>query len=124
MAARRAAPSVLGDTARKEPVVSDMTKGLASLPEEQRARFLAQLRAQVEGVAGRGPGRRRDTGPAPLSYAQESLWFLDKLAPGTSVYNVPVVHRLRGGLDVAALRAALAAVVARHEALRTAISDR
>ncbi len=104
--------------------MSDMMKRLANLPEEQRARFLAQLRAQVEGVATRGPSPRRDTGPAPLSYAQESLWFLDKLAPGTSVYNVPVFHRLRGDLDVGALRTALAGVVARHEALRTAIVDR
>jgi len=103
--------------------MSDMMKRLANLPEEQRARFLAQLRAQVEGVATRGPSPRRDTGPAPLSHAQESLWFLDKLAPGTSVYNVPVFHRLSGDLDVDALRRALAGVVARHEALRTAIVD-
>jgi amino acid adenylation domain-containing protein len=104
--------------------MSDMAKRLANLPAEQRTRFLAQLRAQVEGVATRGPGPRRDTGPAPLSYAQESLWFLDKLAPNTPVYNVPVFHRLRGDLDVGALRTALAGVVARHEALRTAIVDR
>jgi amino acid adenylation domain-containing protein len=104
--------------------MSDMMKRLANLPEEQRARFLAQLRAQVEGVTTRGPSPRRDTGPAPLSYAQESLWFLDKLAPSTSVYNVPLFNRLRGNLDVGALRTALAGVVARHEALRTAIVDR
>jgi amino acid adenylation domain-containing protein len=104
--------------------MTDMMKRLANLPPEQRARFLAQLRAQVEGIATRGPSPRRDTGPAPLSYAQESLWFLDKLAPGRPVYSVPVYHRLRGNLDVAALRAALAEVVARHEALRTAIVDR
>ena len=104
--------------------MTDMMKRLANLPPEQRARFLAQLRAQVEGIATRGPSRRRDTGPAPLSYAQESLWFLDKLAPGKPVYSVPVYHRLRGDLDVAALRAALTGLVARHEALRTAVIDR
>jgi amino acid adenylation domain-containing protein len=104
--------------------MTDMMKRLSDLPEERRAKFLAQLRAQVEGVAVRGPQPRRDTGPAPLSYAQESLWFLDRLAPGQTIYNVPLFHRIRGKLDVDALRGALAAVVARHEALRSAIVER
>jgi amino acid adenylation domain-containing protein len=104
--------------------MTDMMKRLASLPEERRAQFLAQLRAQVEGVAARGPSPRRDTGPAPLSHAQESLWFLDKLAPGLPVYSVPLFHRIRGDLSIGALRDALAGVVARHEALRTAIVER
>ncbi len=104
--------------------MTDMMKRLAELPEERRAKFLAQLRAQVEGVVTRGPQRRRDTGPAPLSHAQESLWFLDRLAPGKTVYNVPLFHRIRGNVNVAALRDALAGVVARHESLRTAIVER
>ncbi|HEX4063970.1 MAG TPA: amino acid adenylation domain-containing protein [Streptosporangiaceae bacterium] len=103
--------------------MTDMMKRLASLPEARRAQFLAQLRAQVEGAATRGPRPRRDTGPAPLSHSQETLWFLDKLAPDTPTYSVPLCTRLRGQLDVAALRGALAAVVARHEALRTAIVE-
>jgi amino acid adenylation domain-containing protein len=104
--------------------MTDMMKRLANLPEERRAKFLAQLRAQVEGVATRGPQPRRDTGPAPLSHAQESLWFLDRLAPGRPVYSVPLFFRVRGQLRVQALRTALAGVVARHDALRTAIVER
>src|ERR1700722_1854213 len=104
--------------------MTDMMRRLADLPEDRRAKFLAQLRSQVAGVEIRGPQPRRDTGPAPLSYAQESLWFLDRLAPGQTVYNVPMCYQIRGELNVAALRAALAAVVARHEALRTAIAER
>ncbi len=104
--------------------MTDMMKRLANLPEEQRAKFLAQLRAQVEGVATRGPQPRRDTGPAPLSHAQESLWFLDRLAPGRPVYSVPLFHRVRGNLNVEALRIALAGVAARHEAMRTSIVER
>jgi amino acid adenylation domain-containing protein len=104
--------------------VTDMTKRLASLPEDRRAQFLAQLRAQIEGAATRGPRPRNDTGPAPLSHSQETLWFLDKLAPGQPTYSVPLCYRIRGDLDIGVLRAALAAMVARHEALRTAIVER
>ncbi|MGH3160175.1 MAG: condensation domain-containing protein, partial [Streptosporangiaceae bacterium] len=103
--------------------MTEMMKRLASLPEGRRAQFLAQLRAQVEGAATRGPRPRRDTGPAPLSHSQETLWFLDKLAPDSPTYSVPLCTRIRGDLDLAALRGALAEVVARHEALRTAIVE-
>ncbi|MFD0340950.1 amino acid adenylation domain-containing protein [Streptomyces sp. NPDC127117] len=58
-------------------------------------------------------------GPAPLSPAQERLWFLEQLRPGTTTYTTAVEYRLRGVLDVAALRAALSDVVDRHDALRT-----
>ncbi len=56
----------------------------------------------------------------PLSFGQHALWFFERLVPGTSVYNVPLAFRVTGDLDVPALREALAAVVRRHEALRTA----
>ncbi|MEP7011722.1 MAG: amino acid adenylation domain-containing protein, partial [Acidobacteriota bacterium] len=55
----------------------------------------------------------------PLSFAQERLWFLDRLEPGTSTYNVGFRLMLEGPLDPAALAAALSALVARHEPLRT-----
>ncbi|HKH45252.1 MAG TPA: amino acid adenylation domain-containing protein, partial [Thermoanaerobaculia bacterium] len=55
----------------------------------------------------------------PASIAQESLWFLDRLQPGTATYNVPVELRWSGALSVPALLAALTAIEGRHEALRT-----
>jgi amino acid adenylation domain-containing protein len=67
------------------------------------------------------PAIRARARPEPhrLSFAQHRLWFLEQLDPGNIAYNVPLTVRLRGDLDVAAFRAALNAVVARHEVLRT-----
>jgi amino acid adenylation domain-containing protein len=56
---------------------------------------------------------------APLSYAQQRLWFLERLQPGSGAYHIPAAVRLRGRLDVSALGRSLDEVVRRHEALRT-----
>ena len=63
--------------------------------------------------------RAREGADAPLSYAQERLWFLEQMDPGRPVYAMPGAARVRGALDPARLASAIAGVVARHEALRT-----
>jgi amino acid adenylation domain-containing protein len=57
----------------------------------------------------------------PLSFAQQRLWFLDQLAPGSTAYHMPFALRLSGPLDVEALRGAFEAISRRHEVLRTNI---
>ncbi|MYW35461.1 condensation domain-containing protein, partial [Streptomyces sp. SID2119] len=57
--------------------------------------------------------------PLPLSSAQQRLWVLDRLSPGSTTYLMTAALRLRGPLAPEALRGALDALVARHEVLRT-----
>ncbi|WP_030525721.1 condensation domain-containing protein, partial [Nocardia rhamnosiphila] len=58
-------------------------------------------------------------GAAPLSLAQQRMWFLNRFDQDSAAYNLPMAIRLSGALDVEALRAAVTDLVARHEVLRT-----
>jgi amino acid adenylation domain-containing protein len=80
----------------------------------------ALVAASSAGAAAAPPIRRlarRDD--LPLSFAQERLWFLDRLAPGSPAYNIPLALAARGELSLPALAAALGEMVRRHEVLRT-----
>ena len=85
---------------------------------------LAGVARQVEKMRGReietSPLRRLDRNePLPLSFAQQRLWFLDQLEPGSPLYNIPAAVRLAGHLNISALEQTLAEVLRRHESLRT-----
>ena len=87
---------------------------------------IAELAERIEALRREGgapvvpPIERAPRGePLPLSFAQERLWFLDQIDPGSPLYNVPSGRRLHGPLDAAALERALREVVRRHEVLRT-----
>jgi amino acid adenylation domain-containing protein len=74
------------------------------------------------------PIRPLETGPggrvAPLSFAQESLWLLDRMLPGSTLYTIPILFDLLAPARPPALARALAAVAARHEVLRTSFRTR
>ena len=57
--------------------------------------------------------------PAPLSFAQQRLWFIDQLEPGNSQYNMPAGLVLTGNLDIAALQSVFDALVQRHLVMQT-----
>ncbi|HKH48028.1 MAG TPA: amino acid adenylation domain-containing protein, partial [Thermoanaerobaculia bacterium] len=63
------------------------------------------------------------TGAERLSFAQQRLWFLDRLEPDSPAYNIPVALRVEGRLRVDVLERALGEVVRRHEALRTSFGE-
>jgi amino acid adenylation domain-containing protein len=65
--------------------------------------------------------RHAAEGTAALSFAQERLWFLEQLQPGSTVYNICRASRLTGNLNMAALEASLNEILRRHEVLRSVI---
>src|SRR5262249_50075027 len=87
---------------------------------------LAALGAEVETALRGGEGTQAPpivpvarTGESPLSFAQQRLWFLDQLEPGSSAYNVAAALVATGNLSLPLLPRTLAEGVRRHESLRT-----
>ncbi|MFD4205263.1 condensation domain-containing protein, partial [Micromonospora tulbaghiae] len=99
---------------RREDATTDRVSMLSDVKQELLRRRLRERGSVQRGV----PVVSRDE-PLLPSFQQEGLWFLDRLDPGQTVYNVPFALRLRGELDVAALRSGLRLLTVRHEALRT-----
>ena len=85
----------------------------------RRQKLLAALLEKAGVKSDRIPRRSGDPARAPLSSGQQRLWFLDRMAPGNPVYNVPTCFRVRGPLDTRAFAGALSEIVRRHEILRT-----
>jgi amino acid adenylation domain-containing protein len=96
------------------------------------APVLADLAARVETAQRAGAGitpiePTLREGPLPLSFAQQRLWFLDQLEPGSPLYNIPAALRVEGPLDPAMpaiLALCLGEIVRRHEVLRTVFAVR
>jgi NRPS condensation-like uncharacterized protein len=85
---------------------------LFKLLQQERARTAQQ----------NAPQQQENTGPAPLSFAQQRLWFMNRLAPGPE-YNLPASVLLKGNLNREALEASLNQILERHEILRTVFRE-
>ncbi|MEH1016391.1 amino acid adenylation domain-containing protein [Micromonospora sp. CPCC 206060] len=113
-----------GRLAAESGIRLDLRDLLTATTVAEQAALLEQARATTDPAA---PATAASaavvpvprTGPLPLSAAQRRLWLLDRLHPASPEWVVPLYLRLPGTLDPATVRAALAALEARHEALRT-----
>ncbi|MDG4797013.1 condensation domain-containing protein [Micromonospora sp. WMMD1082] len=96
----------------------------AHLPAERRRALERVLRARAEPPRSAAPlaPRADPDAPVPLSYAQERLWYLEQLYQRRDIFAFPTASRLRGPLDLTALRSACADLAARHDSLRTVVT--
>ena len=92
---------------------------VSKIAEEIEKRLKAEGSGRGRKEEGRKLERVSREGELELSFAQQRLWFIDQLEPGSSAYNVPLGVRLRGKLKVEALERAIGEIVRRHEVLRT-----
>src|SRR5208283_2808648 len=101
-----------------------------SLPAFFQAPTIAQLGAAIDHRPGGGAGGQGAIQPLagdrtrlPASSSQRRLWFIDQLGQDREVYNLVYRFRMEGPIDPERLRQAIAALVARHESLRTTFAD-
>ena len=109
---------------RGDKMETERKEGLAgfNLTDEQQQLLTRLLKEEGIEPVEQQSGIAHDaivSGPRPLSFAQQRLWLLEQLEPGTSLYHIPVVLRLTGTLNQDALQQALSEIVRRHEVLRT-----
>ena len=98
----------------------ELSARAATLSPEKLALLALRRRQKAAAAAPAGRiSRRTAAGPAPLSFAQQRLWLLDLIEPGSTAYNMLCPARLTGELNLAALARACGEIVRRHEALRT-----
>ncbi|BAY81640.1 peptide synthetase [Calothrix parasitica NIES-267] len=89
-----------------------MSKSLENLSPEQKRQLLAKLLKE----------KANKPQKFPLSFAQKRLWFLDKLQPESSAYNIPFSLHLTGELNIIALQKSLNKIIQRHEVLRSSFT--
>jgi amino acid adenylation domain-containing protein/non-ribosomal peptide synthase protein (TIGR01720 family) len=101
--------------------MSDLPSIQAPRPAETARKRLLQKLLRGQGLVADGIPRADRSAPLPLSFAQQRLWFLDRLDPGSNLYNIPLMLELEGDLDAQAIHDSLLRLVERHDALRTTI---
>ena len=95
--------------------MGDLDDRIARLSPEARAILGRRLKDKAEQFI----PRRSGDGPAPLSFAQQRLWFFDQIEPCSPAYNMQHLLHIRARLDPAVLERSVREIVCRHEALHT-----
>jgi amino acid adenylation domain-containing protein len=107
--------------------MTEVAERIADLSEGRR-RLLARLRRErrlkATARAALAPRNTPEGTPLPLSFAQRRLWFVHQLGGDDVAYSAPVVYRVRGELDLAALDTGVRTLLQRHAALRTVFPER
>jgi hypothetical protein len=115
---------VEGDRLRYKAPDGGLTPELRTRLGVEKPRLLRMLStADGNQTSVRPPISPSATADPRPSHAQERLWFLEQLLPGDPTYNMPYAYRMRGALDVDALRRAVSQLVSRHEILRTELVE-
>ena len=107
--------------------MSDISKQAEALSPNQRILFellMEEKRQQKRHSHNHPIPRRQQSDALPLSLVQQRLWLFNQLEPDSGAYNIYLVLRLRGSLDLAALEHSLNAIIGRHESLRTTFTLR
>jgi amino acid adenylation domain-containing protein len=113
-----------GDALKCSAPQGVLTADLRQELAERKPEIVAFLRSSQNARRNPDPGIPRvdRSGPLPLSYAQQRLWFLNQLDPESAVNNLGIALRIKGNLNVSAVERALAEIVNRHEDLRTSFA--
>jgi amino acid adenylation domain-containing protein/non-ribosomal peptide synthase protein (TIGR01720 family) len=102
--------------------MADQVLESKAVRSERRKAVLAALKAKGRAAPPARPSdrerRESESRELPLSFAQQRLWFIEQMQPGSPLYNVPTAYRARGPLSLAALAASLGEILRRHEVLR------
>jgi amino acid adenylation domain-containing protein len=106
--------------APKGAVDDQLIKLITSHREGLIARLQSDINASGAGTISHVPRN----GQLPVSFAQQRLWFLDRVDPGRSHYNIFFAFEISGKLDIAAFERGLVTLSRRHETLRTRIGER
>jgi amino acid adenylation domain-containing protein/non-ribosomal peptide synthase protein (TIGR01720 family) len=104
--------------------VQELIESVGKLSAKQRKALAVLLKQKGVNLFTIAPVFQRAADePLLLSYAQQRQWFLWQWAPQSTAYNIPTALRLKGRLDVAALRRSVEALIERHESLRTVFTQ-
>jgi amino acid adenylation domain-containing protein/thioester reductase-like protein len=98
---------------------TDLAARRSNLSDAKRELLAKLARGQAAPASASAIPRRPAGAPAPLSFAQQRIWFIDQLEPGSPAYNIAAALLLSGPLDREALQRSFGEIVRRHEVLRT-----